>query len=223
MSFPVYWMVATGFKRGQDIFSDPPVWFPWHPTLSNFRDAIHRPFSGRREEQPDRDRVAVVLLSMVLAFLAALALAKFGFYGRQAFIVLIIGDPDDPAGGADHPDLTRALEGSTRWTRSRGVIVDLPDLRAAVHDLDAARVPARDPEGSRGGVDGRRHDSLRRVRAHASAARGTGPGGDLDLRFHPAWNEYIMAYVLLQDQRSRRSRSGSRTSRHEPRTPTGGR
>src|SRR5205823_15002889 len=32
----------------------------------------------------------VVTLSLTLAFLAALALAKFRFYGRKAFIVLII-------------------------------------------------------------------------------------------------------------------------------------
>jgi N,N'-diacetylchitobiose transport system permease protein len=32
-----------------------------------------------------------VVLSLALAFLAALALAKFRFYGRKAFIVLIIG------------------------------------------------------------------------------------------------------------------------------------
>jgi len=35
--------------------------------------------------------VAVTALSLVLAFLAALALAKFRFYGRRAFIILIIG------------------------------------------------------------------------------------------------------------------------------------
>ena len=90
MTFPVYWMVATGFKRGQDIFSDPPVWFPWHPTLTNFTDAIHRAHFWASVKNSIVVAVVVVLLSMVLAFLAALALAKFGFYGRRAFIVLII-------------------------------------------------------------------------------------------------------------------------------------
>ena len=33
----------------------------------------------------------MVALSLVLAFLASLALAKFRFYGRKAFIVLILG------------------------------------------------------------------------------------------------------------------------------------
>src|SRR5436305_13254541 len=42
--FPVYWMVATAFKPGHDILSYTPQWFPTHPTLSNFGDAIHQPF-----------------------------------------------------------------------------------------------------------------------------------------------------------------------------------
>ena len=43
MIFPVYWMVSTAFKPGRDISADTPVWFPYHPTLSNFGEAIHRP------------------------------------------------------------------------------------------------------------------------------------------------------------------------------------
>ena len=35
--------------------------------------------------------LATVLLSMVLAFVAAVALAKFRFTGRKIFIVLMIG------------------------------------------------------------------------------------------------------------------------------------
>ena len=44
--------------------------------------------SGWRPQQPHR-RVFVVAASLVLAFLAALALAKFRFYGRRPFIVVI--------------------------------------------------------------------------------------------------------------------------------------
>src|SRR5204862_206940 len=89
--FPVYWMIATAFKRGSDIFADTPVWFPIHPTLSNFTDAIHRPHFWADVKNSLIIVGCVVALSLVLAFLAALALAKFRFYGRKAFIVLIIG------------------------------------------------------------------------------------------------------------------------------------
>jgi len=91
MIFPVYWMVATAFKRGSDIFADTPVWFPIHATLSNFTDAINRPHFWDAVKNSLIIVGCVVALSLVLAFLAALALAKFRFYGRKAFIVLIIG------------------------------------------------------------------------------------------------------------------------------------
>jgi N,N'-diacetylchitobiose transport system permease protein len=91
MLFPVYWMVATAFKPGQQILSYTPQWFPTSPTLSNFRDAIDQPFFWHAVKNSLIIVTTVVALSVVLAFLASLALAKFNFYGRKAFIVLILG------------------------------------------------------------------------------------------------------------------------------------
>src|SRR5206468_3880823 len=85
------WMVATAFKPGSDIIANTPVWFPTHPTLSNFSDAIHRPYFWTSVRNSLIVVVSVVVISLVLAFLAALALAKFRFYGRKTFIALIIG------------------------------------------------------------------------------------------------------------------------------------
>jgi N,N'-diacetylchitobiose transport system permease protein len=91
MVFPVYWMVATAFKPGQQILSYTPQWIPTSPTLSNFRDAIDQPFFWHAVKNSLIIVTSVVALSVVLAFLASLALAKFNFYGRKAFIVLILG------------------------------------------------------------------------------------------------------------------------------------
>jgi N,N'-diacetylchitobiose transport system permease protein len=91
MVFPVYWMVATAFKPGQQILSYTPHWIPTSPTLSNFRDAIDQPFFWHAVKNSLIIVTSVVALSVVLAFLASLALAKFHFYGRKAFIVLILG------------------------------------------------------------------------------------------------------------------------------------
>jgi N,N'-diacetylchitobiose transport system permease protein len=91
MLFPVYWMVATAFKPGRDILTYTPNWFPRHPTLSNFRDAMGRAYFWSDVKNSLIIVGVVVVLSLALAFLAALALAKFRFYGRKAFIVLIIG------------------------------------------------------------------------------------------------------------------------------------
>jgi N,N'-diacetylchitobiose transport system permease protein len=84
-------MVATAFKPGQQILSYTPHWFPTHPTLSNFSDAIDQPFFWDAAKNSLIVVSAVVALSVVLAFLASLALAKFHFYGRKAFIVIILG------------------------------------------------------------------------------------------------------------------------------------
>jgi N,N'-diacetylchitobiose transport system permease protein len=90
MVFPVYWMVSTAFKPGTDILSYTPKWFPTNPTLVHFTDAIHRPYFWDDVKNSVIIVTVVVALSLVLAFLAALALAKFRFYGRAAFIVVII-------------------------------------------------------------------------------------------------------------------------------------
>jgi len=91
MLFPVYWMVATAFKPGRDVLTYTPKWFPTHPTLANFRDAMGRAYFWSDVKNSLIIVGVVVVLSLALAFLAALALAKFRFYGRKAFIVLIIG------------------------------------------------------------------------------------------------------------------------------------
>jgi N,N'-diacetylchitobiose transport system permease protein len=91
MVFPVYWMVTTAFKPGHDILSYTPQFFPTHPVLSNFTDAVHQQFFWNAVKNSLIVTSVVVVLSLVLAFLAALALAKFSFYGRKPFIVVILG------------------------------------------------------------------------------------------------------------------------------------
>ena len=90
MVFPVYWMVSTAFKPGIDITSYKPVWIPFHPTLVHFTDAIHKPYFWDDVRNSLIVVSVVVVMSVTLAFLAALALAKFRFSGRAMFIVLVI-------------------------------------------------------------------------------------------------------------------------------------
>ena len=91
MIFPVYWMVCTAFKPGVEISSYTPKWIPDHPTLVHFTDAIRR--AGVLDRPASNSVIVVsvvVALSVALAFLAAVALAKYRFTGRRAFIVLVI-------------------------------------------------------------------------------------------------------------------------------------
>jgi N,N'-diacetylchitobiose transport system permease protein len=90
MVFPVFWMISTSFKTQDQINSLTPTWFPSHPTLKHFTNAINKPYFW----QDVKNTVIIVLVAvgvaMVLAFLAAVALEKYRFGGRKAFLVLLI-------------------------------------------------------------------------------------------------------------------------------------
>jgi N,N'-diacetylchitobiose transport system permease protein len=91
MAFPVFWMLSTAFKPDDEINSLTPTWFSLHPTIGHFREAIHRPYFWDDIKNSVIIVCVAVALSMVLAFLAAVALAKFRFTGRKLFVVLMIG------------------------------------------------------------------------------------------------------------------------------------
>ena len=88
--FPIYWMVATGFKRGVDILSFDPKWLPVPGTLENFRAAVAKPNFLRNVANSLGVVTVTVLVSLALAFLAALAAARFRFRGRAALVVMLI-------------------------------------------------------------------------------------------------------------------------------------
>ena len=94
MVFPVFWMVSTAFKPDVEITSLTPTWLTTSPTLDHFRDAIDPQQHPGFWDAVKNSLVIVgttVVLSIVLAFLAAVALAKYRFTGRKLFVVLMIG------------------------------------------------------------------------------------------------------------------------------------
>jgi N,N'-diacetylchitobiose transport system permease protein len=196
MIFPVYWMVATAFKPGSDIFANTPVWFPTHPTLSNFSAAIHRPHFWTSVENSLIVVVAVVTISLVLAFLAALALAKFRFYGRKAFIVLIIGVQMVPLNALIIP-IYLVLSKAHQVDKLSGLIVTyltfvLPftvwTLRGFLLGVPRELEEAAQVDGST------RFGAFVRILLPL-----IGPGlvATSIFAFILAWNEYLMASVLV--------------------------
>jgi N,N'-diacetylchitobiose transport system permease protein len=197
MIFPVYWMVATAFKRGQDVFSYTPVWFPVHATLSNFSDAIHRPHFWDSVKSSLIIVSVVVLLSLLLAFLAALALAKFRFYGRKAFIVLIIAVQMVPLNALIIP-IFLVLSKANQVDKLSGVIITymtfvLPftiwTLRGFMLGVPRELEEAAMVDGST------RFGAFVRILLPL-----VGPGlvATSIFAFIQAWNEFVMAYVLLR-------------------------
>jgi N,N'-diacetylchitobiose transport system permease protein len=199
MLFPVYWMVATAFKPGRDILRIEPKWLPSPFTIANFEDAIHRPYFWDNVKNSVIIVCVVVTLSLAIGFLAALAIARFKFYGRGAVIAVIIGVQMIPittmiipmylllarAGQIDRLSgviityLTFVLP-FTVWTL-RGFVMGIP------RELEEAAM-----------VDGcTRFGAFMRILLPLIA-----PGlvATSIFAFVQAWNEFIYAYVLLTSQ-----------------------
>jgi N,N'-diacetylchitobiose transport system permease protein len=91
MAFPVFWMISSAFKTNEQINSFTPTWIPTHPTLQHFTAAIDRPYFWTDVKNAAIVVLVAVLIALVLAFFAAVALAKYRFAGSALFIVLVIG------------------------------------------------------------------------------------------------------------------------------------
>src|SRR3954470_651447 len=199
MAFPVFWMVSTAFKNNDQINSYDPVWFPGRPMLGHFRDAVHRPYFWTDVKNSVIVVLATVVISLVLSFFAALALAKYRFTGRKLFIVLVIGIQMLPQAGliiplyvvlAKHGEVNK-LSGViityltfvlpfTVWTL-RGFMISIPK------ELEEAAM-----------VDGNsRLGAFVRILLPLIA-----PGlvATSVFAFISSWNEYIFARVILNDQ-----------------------
>jgi N,N'-diacetylchitobiose transport system permease protein len=198
MIFPVFWMVSTAFKSDDQINSLTPTWFPLHPTLKHFRDALAKPYFWVDVKNSIIVVLVTVTIAMVLAFLAAVALSKYRFTGRKLFIVLVIGVQMLPGAGLIIPlyvVLARYHEVNTLtgvilvyltgvlpfsvWTL-RGFILGIPK------DLEEAAM-----------VDGStRLGAFARILLPLVA-----PGlvATSVFAFITSWNEYIFARVLLND------------------------
>jgi N,N'-diacetylchitobiose transport system permease protein len=199
MVFPVFWMVSTAFKPDQEIVSFTPTWFSADPTLDHFRNAIDRPFFWDAVKNSLIVVSAVVAISMVLGFLAAVALAKYRFTGQRVFIVGVIAILMLPSIGLVIPlyvvlaryGLADTLTGLvlvhvtflvpfTVWTL-RGFILGIP------RELEEAAM-----------VDGSsRLGAFVRILLPLVA-----PGlvATSVFVFITSWNEYVFANVILSDQ-----------------------
>jgi N,N'-diacetylchitobiose transport system permease protein len=196
MIFPVYWMVATAFKPGRDILLYTPKFFPAPGTLSNFSDAINRPYFWDAVKNSLIIVGTVVAMSLVLAFLAALALAKFRFYGRSAFIVMIIAVQMVPLTALIIP-LYIMLADISQVNKLSGVIITyltfvLPfsiwTLRGFILGVPKELEEAAMVDGST------RFGAFARILLPLVA-----PGlvATSIFAFIQAWNEFILAYVLI--------------------------
>jgi N,N'-diacetylchitobiose transport system permease protein len=90
MVFPVYWMVVTSFRPRLDIQSVNPTPLPIPGTLDNYRAVFDREFFFDALRNSLIVTLLTVLIALTVAFFAAVAIARFRFIGRRAFIITVL-------------------------------------------------------------------------------------------------------------------------------------
>jgi N,N'-diacetylchitobiose transport system permease protein len=90
MFFPVYWIINTAFKDPTEIVQFDPTFFPHSFTLDNFKSAFNAPFFKQDLLNGVLITCGAVVGALLVGFLAALAIARFRFYGRKAIILVVL-------------------------------------------------------------------------------------------------------------------------------------
>lgn len=197
-AFPVYWMLATAFKPDEFVLSFSPRWIPIPFTLEHFTEAIAKPNFLSYVRNSLVVTISAVLFSLVIATLAAFSVARFRFRGRKAYLLMVMIVQMAPFEALLIPmflmmrrvDLINRLPSLiltyfiftmpfTIWTL-RGFVAGVP------RELEEAAM-----------VDGcSRFQAFRRVVFPLLA-----PGlvATSIFAFVTAWNEYLYAFVFMQE------------------------
>jgi len=92
--FPIFWMLSTAFKPATEIYSLTPRPLPSHPTWANFADVLNGSVIGMPYWTFLRNSLVVtlssVLVSSVIALLAAVAVARFRFRFRSTYLIMLL-------------------------------------------------------------------------------------------------------------------------------------
>ena len=197
--FPVFWMVSTAFKPEDEINGLTPTWITTSPTLDHFRDAMARPYFWDTVQNSLIVVCVAVVASIVLAFFAAVALAKYRFTGSKVFVVLMIGILMLPPVGLIIPlyvvlaryGLTNALTGVILTYLTFTLPFAVLTLRSFILGIPKELEEAAMVDGSS------RLGAFVRILLPLVA-----PGlvATSVFAFITAWNEYIFASVILTDQ-----------------------
>jgi N,N'-diacetylchitobiose transport system permease protein len=198
MLFPVYWMIATAFKPEDEANALIPTWLPQSPTLDNFRHAMARPFFWENVKN------SLIVSSSRSSFARARVPrgdrpGQVPVHGRRLFIILVIGIQMLPQAGLIIP-LYIVLAKYGAVNSLKGLIVTYMTfvLPFAVWTLRGFLIGIPKELEEAAMVDGSsRLGAFVRILLPLVA-----PGlvATSVFAFITAWNEFIFAYVLLNDQ-----------------------
>ena len=92
--FPIFWMVSTAFKPANEVYSLTPRPLPSHPTWVNFAHVLNGSVIGMPYWTFLRNSLLVtlssVVVSSVVALLAAVAVARFRFRFRSTYLIMLL-------------------------------------------------------------------------------------------------------------------------------------
>ena len=197
--FPVYWMVNTAFKPYGDILRSTPGFLPIPLSLGNFTDALGKPMFGDYLRNSLIVTGAAVVASALLAVFAAVALTRFRFLGRRAFLVTVLAIQMVPTPALVIP-IFLTLKGANLLNTLLGLSLTyigfvLPftiwTLRGFLHGIPVELEEAAMVDGAG------RLTVMRRILLPLIA-----PGliASSVFAFITAWNDYVFAYVEMKDQ-----------------------
>jgi N,N'-diacetylchitobiose transport system permease protein len=199
MGFPVYWMITTSFKPKEDILSTTPTLIPHSFSLSNYTQAVTK--EGFMQALLNSLIVVffTVVVSIFVALFASIAVARMKFRGKQIYIASILIVQMLPLSALLIPlylllsklQLTDKLGGVVLtyiafvlpfviWTL-RGFLINIPV------ELEEA-----------GLVDGCTRPQVYRKILFPLMAPGL--VATSVFAFIQAWNEFLLAYILLSSQ-----------------------
>ncbi|MFD3524327.1 carbohydrate ABC transporter permease [Streptomyces sp. NPDC058653] len=198
MAFPVYWLVISSLRPNHEIRSYDQTLWPSSITFDNFARAVDQPNFSTAVQSSLIVSVTAVVGGMIIATLAALAIGRFRFFGRRALLMVLILVQMLPPTAMLIPIYAQlnAIGGLDEYW---GLIIvylvsTLPFAIIMIRGF-VVNIPVELEESAM--VDGcTRMGAFRRV-IFPLLAPGLAAASIFALV--NAWNEYLFAYILIND------------------------
>ncbi|MFF9567946.1 carbohydrate ABC transporter permease [Streptomyces sp. NPDC014685] len=198
MVFPVYWLVISSLRPNREIRSYDQTLWPTSITFDNFVRAVKQPNFETAIQASLIVSITAVVGGMIIATLAALAIGRFRFFGRKPLLLIMILVQMLPPTAMLIPIYAQlnAMGGVDEYW---GLIVvylvsTLPFATIMIRGF-VVNIPVELEESAM--VDGcTRFGAFRRV-IFPLLAPGLAAASIFALV--NAWNEYLFAYILIND------------------------
>ncbi|MFJ7325140.1 carbohydrate ABC transporter permease [Streptomyces cyaneofuscatus] len=198
MIFPVYWLVISSLRPNREIRSYNQTLWPTSITFENFERAVNQANFATAIQSSLIVAVTAVVGGMIIATLAALAIGRFRFFGRKPLLLIMILVQMLPPTAMLIPIYAQlnAMGGIDEYW---GLIVvylvaTLPFATIMIRGF-VVNIPVELEESAM--VDGlTRFGAFRKV-VFPLLAPGLAAASIFALV--NAWNEYLFAYILIND------------------------